>query len=94
MCDFKVKFGQHVTEVKNASDSLVEVNAGPVKIPGASVVSISGNGQQYNDDVTLHFRDTSNTYIFHQPWIIEDVTPDMATISGGTPIHLTGMLFD
>jgi hypothetical protein len=68
--------------------------AGPTKIPGAVVVAISGNGQQYNDDVTLHFRDTSNTYIFHQPWIVEDVMPNMATISGGTPIHMTGMLFD
>lgn len=68
--------------------------AGPTKIPGAVVIAISGNGQQYNDDVTLHFRDTSNTFIFHQPWIVEDVQPNMATISGGTPIHLTGMLFD
>jgi hypothetical protein len=94
MCDYKVRFGQNVFEVSNASDTLVTVMAGPVKIPGASVVAISGNGQQYNDDVTLHFRDTSNTYIFHQPWIVEDVQPNMATISGGTPLHLTGMGFD
>lgn len=94
MCDFQVRFGQNIFEVTNASETSVDVMAGPVHIPGAVVVAISGNGQQYNDDVTLHFRDTSNTYIFHQPWIVEDVMPNMATISGGTPIHLTGMLFD
>jgi hypothetical protein len=65
MCDFKVRFGQYNFPVTNASDTLVEVMAGPVKIAGASVVAITGNGQQYNDDVTLHFRDTSNTFIFH-----------------------------
>jgi len=89
-----VRFGQNVVDVTNATETQVDVMAGPVKIPGAVVVAISGNGQQYNDDVTLHFRDTSNTFIFHQPWIVEDVQPNMATISGGTPIHLTGMLFD
>jgi hypothetical protein len=94
MCDFKVRIGQYNFPVNSKSDSLVEIMAGPVHIPGASVVSISGNGQQYNDDVTLHFRDTSNTFVFHQPWIIEDTAPNMATIGGGTPIHLTGMLFD
>lgn len=45
MCDFKVRFGQYYFEIKNASDTLVEVMAGPVKIPGASVVAITGNGQ-------------------------------------------------
>jgi len=45
MCDFKVRFGQYNFEVKNASETLVEVMAGPVKITGAAVVSISGNNQ-------------------------------------------------
>jgi hypothetical protein len=45
MCDYKVRFGQNIFEVKNSSDTLVEVMAGPTKIPGAVVVAISGNGQ-------------------------------------------------
>lgn len=94
MCAFGVRFGQNVFEATNSTETRVDVQAGPVHIPGAVVVAITGNGQQYNDDVTLHFRDTSNTYIFHQPWIVEDVMPNMATVSGGTPIHMTGMLFD
>lgn len=45
MCDHRVRFGQNTVDVKNASDTLIEVMAGPVKIPGAVVVAISGNGQ-------------------------------------------------
>ena len=94
MCDFKVRFGQNLFIPTEANLTQINVDAGPVYIPGAVVVAISGNGQQYNDDITLHYRDPSNTYVFHQPWIVEDISPDMASISGGTPIHLTGMLFD
>lgn len=66
----------------------------PVNVPGSVVVTISGNGQQYSDDITLHFRDRSNTYEFYQPFLVEDVMPNAAARGGHTDIHLTGMLFD
>lgn len=55
---------------------------------------MSGNGQQFNDDITLHFRDRANTYEFFQPFLVEDILPNMAKGTGHTDIHLTGMLFD
>jgi hypothetical protein len=55
---------------------------------------MSGNGQQYSDDVTLHFRDRSNTYEFYQPVYVEDILPNIASAGGHTDIHLTGINFD
>jgi hypothetical protein len=63
-------------------------------VPGSVVVTISGNGQQYSDDITLHFRDRPNTYEFYQPFLVEDIMPNIASAGGHTDIHLTGMLFD
>lgn len=64
MCNKKIRFGQQVYNPDSATDSNVLVMTQPVNVPGATVVTMSGNGQQYSDDVTLHFRDRSNTYEF------------------------------
>ena len=55
---------------------------------------MSGNGQQYSDDITLHYRDAQNTYEFYQPFYVEDILPNSAKSTGHTDIHLTGMGFD
>lgn len=94
MCNKKVRFGQQVYEVQSATDTNVVVQTQPVPVPGAVVVTISGNGQQYSDDITLHFRDRANTYEFFQSIIVEDILPNSAKATGHTEIHLTGMLFD
>jgi hypothetical protein len=62
MCNKKMKFGQIIYEVQSATDTNVVVQTQPVAVPGSVVVTMSGNGQQYSDDITLHFRDRPNTY--------------------------------
>jgi hypothetical protein len=94
MCNKKIRFGQQVYNPDSATDSNVLVMTQPVSVPGAIVVTMSGNGQQYSDDITLHFRDRPNTYEFFQPVLVEDIMPNIATAGGHTNIHLTGMLFD
>jgi hypothetical protein len=94
MCNKKIRFGQHVYDASSSTDSNIVVNVNPVNVPGSVVITLSGNGQQYSDDVTLHFRDHSNTYEFYQPILVEDVMPNIASAGGHTDIHLTGMLFD
>jgi hypothetical protein len=45
MCDFRIKFG--MTEVRpkeKQTESVAKLDTLPVKIPGAVVVSITGNG--------------------------------------------------
>ena len=94
MCNKKIKFGQQILEVQSATDTDVVVTTVPVAIPGSVVVTMSGNGQQYSDDITLHFRDRPNTFEFFQPFLVEDLMPTQAKGTGHTDIHLTGMLFD
>jgi hypothetical protein len=80
--------------VQSATDTNVVVQTAPVPVPGSVVVTMSGNGQQYSDDTTLHFRDRTNTYEFFQSIIVEDILPNSAKATGHTDVHLTGMLFD
>jgi hypothetical protein len=94
MCNKTVKFGQIEFPIASSSDSNIVVNTKAVSVPGSVVVAVSGNGQQYNDDITLHFRDRSNTFEFYQPFIVEAVVPYQATAGGHTDIHIIGMLFD
>jgi hypothetical protein len=64
MCNKKIKFGQMIYDLQSATDSNVVVQTTPVQVPGSVVVTMSGNGQQYSDDITLHFKDRANTYEF------------------------------
>jgi hypothetical protein len=94
MCNKKIRFGQQVYDPQSMTETNIVVMTQPVNVPGSVVVTISGNGQQYSDDITLHFRDRPNTYEFYQPFLVEDVMPNAAARGGHTDIHLTGMLFD
>lgn len=47
----------------------------PVNVPGTVVVALSGNGQQYVDDRTLHYRDPQNTFEYYQPYRVINVQP-------------------
>jgi hypothetical protein len=63
-------------------------------VSGAVVVSVSGNNQQFIDDVTLHFRDKENTFEYYQAFIVNKVAPETISNAGNTPIEMTAMLFD
>lgn len=56
-CDPKVRFGRYAFVPTITSDKSLSVETKPVNVPGSVVVTMSGNGQQYTDDRTLHFRD-------------------------------------
>jgi len=55
---------------------------------------MSGNGQQYTADRTLHYRDQQNTFEYYQPYAVIRVQPSQASNSGNTPLILDGILFD
>lgn len=65
MCNPKVKFGQHPYTPAISSDSSLQVDVGESKLPGSVVVTMSGNGQQYTPDRTLHYRDLQNTFEYY-----------------------------
>jgi len=93
-CNPKVRFGQRAYTPTIGSDTSLQVEAAPAKLPGPVVVTMSGNGQQFTPDRTLHFRDTQNTFEYYQPYLVMGVQPNVASNSGNTPLILDGILFD
>lgn len=94
VCNLEVRYEQAVLKPENTNATSLSVLSPAVAVSGAVVVSISGNGQQYINDRTLHFRDASNTFEYYQPFIVEDIKPSYVSNSGGTPLTIKGMLFD
>ena len=74
-------------------DSFV-VTSPAVNVSGAVVVSVSGNNQQFIDDVTLHKRDTENTFEYYQLFRVESLKPEYLSNTGNSPLRIKAMQFD
>lgn len=62
-------------------------------MPGAVVVSVALNGQQFINDVVYHRWDEENTFIYYQDPFISDYFPKAGPTYGNTKIDLSGMGF-
>ena len=69
ICRLTVRYGQTHVAPTSMSDTQLDVNSPPVTVPGEVVVSVSGNGQQFINDKTLHFRDASNTFYYYHSFL-------------------------
>lgn len=56
---------QMFMDFKVINDTAIKVTSRAVEKPGAILVSLSGNNQQYINDITLHFRDPENTFEYY-----------------------------
>ena len=65
-----------------------------VHVPGDVVVSFSGNGQQFIDYKTLHFRDKENNFQYYEDFFVKSVVPTDISNAGNSPMVLRGMQFD
>jgi hypothetical protein len=94
ICNFVVRYEQkHLVASEITRDSF-KVESPPVNVSGAVVVSVSGNNQQFINDITLHYRDNQNTFEYYQDFLILSASPDYISNAGNTPVHIKGMLFD
>jgi hypothetical protein len=80
-----------VTLINNTA---FNVTTFPSNASGAEVIAVSGNDQQFIDDVTLHFRDRENTFEYYQPFYVEWVTPDLVSNAGNSPVKIRSIHFD
>jgi len=46
-----------MAEPQDVHDKNVTLTSPRVEAPGAVVVSVTGNGQQFINDITMHYRD-------------------------------------
>lgn len=94
ICGLIVRFGQTTQMPTLVTSNSLHVEAPPADVPGQVVVSLSGNGQQFIDDRTMHYRDQSNTYEYYQPFVVEGADPQALSNSGNIPCTLTAAMFD
>jgi len=57
-----------------------------VNLPGSVVLATSGNGQNYANDITLHFRDKENTFTYTQDILANYIHPQEGPNSGKTKV--------
>jgi hypothetical protein len=62
ICIPTVRYGRNYLAPKDLNDTSFLAVSPSVLIPGDEVVSFSGNGQQFINDKTLHFRDVENNF--------------------------------
>ncbi len=72
-CNVTVRYGpiqQKITNVTNYTDSEIIITSPPATYPDSVVLSISLNGQQFINDLTLHYRDPENTFVYYQELLL------------------------
>lgn len=94
MCGFVVRFDCKTLPVTLINDTAFNVTTWPSNSSGSTIVSIAGNGQQFIDDLTLHFRDNENTFTYYQPFYVEWIQPDLVSNAGNSPIKVRSIHFD
>jgi hypothetical protein len=93
VCNLKVRYGAIEVTPKQVNSTFIITTSPRVNLPGAVVLSTSGNGQNYADDVTLHYRDKENTFTYVQDLLVDFIHPQQGPCSGGTKVSVRGIGF-
>lgn len=94
MCQFTMREEQMFMNFEVLNDTAIKVKSNTVEYPGSIVISLSGNSQQYINDITLHFRDKENTFLYYESIKVIQVNPTAIVKDGGTPIHIRSLNYD
>eukprot|EP00824_Muranothrix_gubernata_P008912 TRINITY_DN2148_c0_g1_i1.p1 TRINITY_DN2148_c0_g1~~TRINITY_DN2148_c0_g1_i1.p1 ORF type:complete len:1639 (+),score=352.12 TRINITY_DN2148_c0_g1_i1:139-5055(+) len=89
-CNHTMRFGAMQFKLVNKSDDTLFAIAPPVSLPDDVVVAYGINGQQYNPDPTINFKDLENTYTYYEKPIISEYDPEVGPSTGGTKIIMKG----
>ena len=93
-CNVTVRFGSYqVAPVINFTDTNIFVKAPSVSISNDVVVSYGINGQQYNPDPGLNYKDLTNTYTYYDAPYITSYTPKEGPSVGGNKMLIKGFGF-
>lgn len=94
ICAFTVRYGCMQLPYTLINDTALNVTSFPVNMSGSIVASVSGNNQQFINDITLHFRDKENTFEYYQPFYTEWIKPSIVSNAGGSPVKIKSINFD
>ena len=93
ICNFKVRYGAIETTPKFLNSTAIETRSPRVNLPGPVTISTSGNGQNYANDITMHYRDKENTFTYTQDLFVTFFSPQQGPTSGNTRIKISGFGF-
>ncbi len=92
-CNVTERFGTFQIRPINFTENIVFAKTPNVSLADDVVVSHGINGQQYNPDITLNYRDPENTYTYYSQPVVVAYEPKRGPSSGGTKITFSGYGF-
>lgn len=93
VCNFKLRYGAIEVTPKVLNSTAIEAKSPRVNLPGPVVLATSGNGQNYANDITMHFRDKENTFTYTQDLFVSFMHPQQGPTNGNTRIKISGLGF-
>jgi len=93
-CNVTARFSTYQVKPTEYTRDYMVVTSPKVNFTGATTVQIALNGQQFDKDVTLGFRDVANTFYYYKFPLINFMGPNKGPTIGGTRVKLIGIGFD
>ena len=93
-CNPQVRFSTYEVKPKIINANTMIAVSPQVNFTGATTVQIALNGQQFDKDITLRYRDKENTFFYYKMPLITFMGPNKGPTIGGTNIKALGIGFD
>lgn len=93
VCKPRVRYGALEVTPSSINATFITAVAPMVNLPGPVVLATSGNGQNYADDITLHYRDKENTFTYNQEVFVNYLHPQNGPTRGNTKVNVGGVGF-
>ena len=92
-CNVTVRFATYQVkpELDNIGSDLIKVKSPQANLTGSVVVQVALNGQQFEKDITINYRDKENTFYYYKCPMTVEITPQHGPKIGGTEITLYGI---
>ncbi|MCP3686031.1 MAG: hypothetical protein GY861_25580 [bacterium] len=93
-CNPVVRFSTYEVKPKIFNNTNLQVVSPKVNWTGATTVQLALNGQQFDKDITIRYRDFENTFWYYKNPLVTFMSPNKGPTIGGTNIKVLGIGFD
>ena len=92
-CNITARFATYHTKPLDVQNNYLLVKSPEANYTGSVVVQVALNGQQFEKDITVHFRDRQNTFYYYKCPVVTSIYPEEGPSAGGNDINLYGIGF-
>ena len=90
-CNVTARFATYQTKPYKIDNTYMMVKAPEANLTGSTVVQVSLNGQQFEKDLTINYRDKQNTYYYYKCPMTVELKPERGPAIGGNEISIYGI---